>query len=98
MGRIYSTAEEYKNKANFSLQNIEKSDHMPDLGVNERIILKWMKTYLTQFRVHKCNLLNLAMITESHGKWIDFLCCDDWLYFVVLIPIFLKLHFYERIN
>jgi len=71
---------------------------MPDLCVNERIILKCIKTYLAQFRVRKCNLLNLAMITESHGKWIDSVCCDDWLYFVVLIPLFLKLHFYEHIN
>jgi hypothetical protein len=42
MGRTYSTVGGYKNKANFSLQNTEKSQHTPDLGVNERIILKWI--------------------------------------------------------
>jgi hypothetical protein len=42
MGRTYSTAGGYKNNTNFSLQNIEKNDHMPDLGVNKRIILKWI--------------------------------------------------------
>jgi len=42
MGRTYSTTGEYKSNANFSLENTEKSDHMPDLGVNERLLLKWI--------------------------------------------------------